>query len=55
MLSIGEVIRYFYLNLFINYKLKCIILNGELKYTKSHIQTDLKSTNVYQSNITIEL
>ena len=39
----------------INYKLKCVILNGELKYTKSHIQTELKSTNIYKSNLMIEL
>jgi hypothetical protein len=39
----------------INYKLKCIIINGELKYTKSHIQSELKATNVYKSNIMIEL
>jgi hypothetical protein len=39
----------------INNKLKCIIINGELKYTKSHVQSELKSTNVYKSNIMIEL
>jgi hypothetical protein len=39
----------------INYKLKCIIVNGELKYTKSYIHSELKSNNVYKSNIMIEL
>ncbi len=39
----------------INNKLKCIIINGELKYNKSHIQSEMKSTTVYQSNIMIEL
>ncbi len=39
----------------INNKLKCIIINGELKYSKSYIKSELQTTNVYQSNITIEL
>ncbi len=39
----------------INNKLKCIIVNGELKYNKSHIQSEMKSTNVYKSNIMVEL
>jgi len=39
----------------INNKLKCVIINGELKYTKSYVQSELKSTNIYKSNIMIEL
>ncbi len=39
----------------INNKLKCIIINGELKYNKSHIQSEMKSKNIYKSNIMIEL